>query len=336
MKCIYCLKSFPKKGFKKREHVIPQCLGKFHTNNLILRNTVCDNCNQYFGDEVEVHLGRDSIVGIQRYAHGIKSKKLSHKHNRLRIEFADKEIKGLLGTIGYSKATGETSVAPVSQVGVFHSGRKGYVYFPPQEVPEAEVLRKVGYDLQKEISIITASHLDAERIISLLKQKGIEFRMTRKGSLPKAPLDKGKINIKISSRIDHIIMRSISKIAFNYLVFIKGKNYVLKNAFDGIRNFIRYDEGMSIEYFFPCKSSPVEFTEEFTEMYNIEKNNGHILLIQSNEEELLATIDLFITNNYMVRYCRNFESEKEPTIIAGHFFDTDAKRIYKLKYKSNQ
>lgn len=61
MKCIYCLEDKPISEYRKREHVIPQCFGNFMPNNLILHKTVCDNCNQYFGDIIELNLGKDTI-----------------------------------------------------------------------------------------------------------------------------------------------------------------------------------------------------------------------------------------------------------------------------------
>ena len=63
IKCIYCLKEKISNEFRKREHVIPQMFGRFK-NNLILRGFVCDNCNRYFGDNLELALGRDTIEGI--------------------------------------------------------------------------------------------------------------------------------------------------------------------------------------------------------------------------------------------------------------------------------
>ena len=84
MICIYCLEDKPQSNFQKREHVIPQCFGKFTPDNLILYNDVCDECNQYFSENLELFLGRDTLEGIERFRHGIKSK--SHINNRKRIK----------------------------------------------------------------------------------------------------------------------------------------------------------------------------------------------------------------------------------------------------------
>ena len=88
MKCIYCLQDKQNTDFLKREHVIPQCLGKFLPDNIILYESVCDQCNQYFGDNLELYLGRDSFEGIQRHKYGITPK--SPLRRRLRIKSKSK------------------------------------------------------------------------------------------------------------------------------------------------------------------------------------------------------------------------------------------------------
>jgi len=70
MKCVYCLKDKKPSDFRKVEHVIPQAFGKFK-NNHTLRKIICTDCNQKFGDILEIRLGRDTIDGIYRTLFGI-------------------------------------------------------------------------------------------------------------------------------------------------------------------------------------------------------------------------------------------------------------------------
>src|SRR5205814_9517651 len=66
--CIYCQGS----GVKfNREHVIPEAFGKFKDNFVL--TCVCVNCNQFFGDELELVLGRNSREAILRLHHGVKA-----------------------------------------------------------------------------------------------------------------------------------------------------------------------------------------------------------------------------------------------------------------------
>lgn len=69
--CIYCLRELPKSKFN-REHVIPEAFGKFK-DNFVLHNTVCEDCNQHFGDNLDLILGRGSFEALQRIEEEIKS-----------------------------------------------------------------------------------------------------------------------------------------------------------------------------------------------------------------------------------------------------------------------
>lgn len=62
--CVYCRKTGGKNLFT-REHVIPEAFGKF-TNNFTLLSEVSAECNQYFGDKLEIVLARGSYEAIAR------------------------------------------------------------------------------------------------------------------------------------------------------------------------------------------------------------------------------------------------------------------------------
>jgi hypothetical protein len=64
--CIYCLQDQSQAFFTKVEHVVPQSFGRFE-NNFTLHGTVCDECNKYFGDNLEIALGRDTYEGGLRF-----------------------------------------------------------------------------------------------------------------------------------------------------------------------------------------------------------------------------------------------------------------------------
>jgi HNH endonuclease len=65
--CIYCGSTTPP---KKREHVMSQALGRFEQNWTL--DCVCDECNQYFADNLELPLGRDSREALFRIDLGLK------------------------------------------------------------------------------------------------------------------------------------------------------------------------------------------------------------------------------------------------------------------------
>ncbi len=69
--CVYCLENKPISFFKKAEHVLPQSFGLFK-NNFTLRKIVCDQRNEYFGNNLEIVLARDTYEGGLRFETNIK------------------------------------------------------------------------------------------------------------------------------------------------------------------------------------------------------------------------------------------------------------------------
>src|SRR5258708_5084672 len=71
--CVYCRAT----GVPfNRDHVIPEAFGRFN-NNLVV-TCVCAKCNQFFGDELELVLGRNSREAILRLHHGVKAPTGAH------------------------------------------------------------------------------------------------------------------------------------------------------------------------------------------------------------------------------------------------------------------
>src|SRR5688572_29386815 len=65
--CIYCGSTRPP---TKREHVMSRALGTFEQNWTL--DSVCDECNKYFADNLELPLGRDSREALFRIDLGFK------------------------------------------------------------------------------------------------------------------------------------------------------------------------------------------------------------------------------------------------------------------------
>ena len=80
--CRLCGKSTPEATFKKESHVIPESLG----NRELRSYEECDECNAYFGRELEDHLSK--FLGPERALTTIKTKKgkLKHKYRKSSIQ----------------------------------------------------------------------------------------------------------------------------------------------------------------------------------------------------------------------------------------------------------
>jgi hypothetical protein len=66
--CIYCPQTDPSR-FHGVEHVMPRGFGRFGSGTPTL-DSVCDDCNDYFGRELNQLLTRDTYEGISRYSRG--------------------------------------------------------------------------------------------------------------------------------------------------------------------------------------------------------------------------------------------------------------------------
>ncbi len=88
--CLFCTASGP---FTKPEHIIPKALGN---DDLILRNEVCDKCNQYFGSKVEKFVLGKTPIAFWRTFLGIRK-----KHGALpRVDLSQpKKEKGRLASV---------------------------------------------------------------------------------------------------------------------------------------------------------------------------------------------------------------------------------------------
>lgn len=330
IKCIYCLKYKSSSQYKKREHVIPQCYGKFTPNNLILYKTVCDECNQYFGEKIELYLGRDTIEGVMRYKYGIKPSELLKRHKRLEIKiYEEGELKNMIVMPKPSGVHGEIDLPTVTQAGFFNKDKQEYDYFEPQDMPTAKELKEHGYELEKN-DLIANNEEDMNRLLRVLKEKGMDFKLGKEIEWPENKKGR-KILVKVTPIIDRIIYRGLSKIAFNYLARVVGKDFVLLEDFNGIRNFIRYDEGKSNDYF--CgRGLPILQEDRFLRKYNIrgKVTDGHLIIVKWRKMDLISKISIFNMATYLIRFCRNFSGRIWRPISYGHHFDINSKEVNKL------
>src|SRR4030042_5961695 len=142
MKCIYCLEKKPIGCFKKTEHVLPQSFGRFK-NNLTLNHIVCDDCNKYFGDHLEISLARDSFEGISRFEHSLKEPKEYKSpgiNSRITIKVDEGPLKGAYAFLEYSADVDKILQKPAQQVGFKKIGLSEYEYFLLDKIPNKESL----------------------------------------------------------------------------------------------------------------------------------------------------------------------------------------------------
>lgn len=329
IKCIYCLKDKAASEYQKREHVMPQGYGTFTPDNLILNETVCDDCNQYFGEKLELYLGRDTIEGVMRYLHGIKPRKFPKTHSRLKFIIPEGELKGMIVIPRYSGVDGECNIEPALQVGFFKKNKEEYDYFEPQQIPSAKELIEKGYAIkEKKNPLIANNKEDLKYLLKILKERGMDIKLVEDIEWPEYVKERNKTLVKGTARIDQIIYRGFSKIAFNYLAYVAGKNFTLIEDFNGIRNFIRFGEGNSNDFFDVNVPSILRY-DQILKRYNLKETNGHLIIAEWNGMNLVSKLSIFNIQTYLIKLCKHFKGVWRP-ISVGHLFDVSTGEVSPL------
>ncbi|MGR3303486.1 MAG: HNH endonuclease, partial [Candidatus Scalindua sp.] len=169
MKCIYCLEDKPNNFFENTEHVLSQSFGKFK-NNLTLNKIVCDECNEYFGNHLEIFLGRDTLEGMSRFEHKVKKKhefKSSGEKSRISIKVDEGHFKGAYACREYSDSEDKIIIKPIPQVGFKKIDGADYVYFPLDEIPDKQYLEKhFSLNAPESITTLGCTSKDAQKPLS--------------------------------------------------------------------------------------------------------------------------------------------------------------------------
>ena len=325
MKCIYCLEDKPKSFFKKTEHVLPQSFGKFK-NNLTLNKIVCDECNEYFGNHLEISLGRDTLEGMSRFEHKVKKKhefKSSGEKSRIRIKVDEGHFKGAYACREYSDSEDKIIIKPIPQVGFKKIDGADYVYFPLDEIPDKQYLDKhFVLNVPKSITVLGCTSKDAQKHLS---EKNITLSMNPTGefSYSEEPFDWGCV---VTGKIDQTIFRSIAKIAFNYLSYWAGRDIVVDRPFNPIRRYIRIGEETSFPFVVIIEKAIM-----FDEPMEGKRRLGHIITLDWSDSKLSITsnVSLFNFNNYSVLLAKDYKG-KSFNLPKGNFFNIYGNEILEI------
>ncbi|PIQ45183.1 MAG: hypothetical protein COW04_09020 [Deltaproteobacteria bacterium CG12_big_fil_rev_8_21_14_0_65_43_10] len=328
MKCIYCVEDKPLTSFIKTEHVMPQSFGLF-TNNFTLK-IVCDDCNKYFGDNLEITMARDTLEGAYRFKFELKSPnefKSLGKKSRIIIKIAEGECRGAYAYREYSQDQNEIVVKPVPQIGFLKKQPSEYEYYLLDQIPKKDYLDKNEFDL-KNPRAIRAFGIDVNTACKVLSEKGIKFEY--KGEAGLRENQREDLFCEVNALIDTTVFRAISKIAFNYLVYWEGADFLLHQSFDPARKFIRYGEKADYPL---CVvgNNPILGDEP------VEGNRrlGHIITVNwaSDKISIVSQVSIFNGATYCVSLARNFSGNLQ-NIRRGHFFNVNNKKILDLEARS--
>lgn len=327
MRCIYCLEEKTEDLFSRPEHVLSQAFGRFK-NNLTLRNTVCDECNQFFGDNLELELGRDTFEGEARFQHKVKlpgEYRSVGKRSRLIRRFVEGPFKGAYFYLGYSKPLDKVVALPCAQIG-FLKRDSGREYFLLDEVPLKLDEEKFNLKHSEGIKILGTDEKTAK---VLLKERGIVCKFDR---YEDCSIDESSSSslAEIEYTIDQPIFRAIAKIGFNYLAYWEEPDFVFHEAFDAIREFIRW--GKSPDYQLLAIRQGSILADEPVEG---KRRLGHLVTVNWARDgiSIVSQISLMNLLTYSVILAPDFSGERK-SIKRGHFFNLANYEIEELKVKN--
>jgi len=316
--CIYCLNEKPQTEFN-REHVLPDSFGKF-INALILHDMVCKECNQYFGDKLDIVLARGSMQGAMRYFQSVKPLANFDQVIRERVKLAARTI--------YDRDFREAEFIKTPE-GEGLAFTPGLVYFSKLEEKEIFVSLKAletgkYSDIQnldsEQLVILSCRDEDTKnRIQEALKlyNKGIEVMDDIPG-----PQKGDKVLVAVDAIIeDDLVNRAIAKVAFNYLAYTQGKEFVERPMFNPIRSYIRKDSSTQK---FVKRINPIKL---FGDTQEARRRKGHVTTVDlsSDKRTVIGIVEFFITLAYQV----NLGTYGNITIpiSAGHYYDNISKEV---------
>lgn len=216
-------------------------MGRYEDGLVLSNYQVCKECNIYFDKTFEDKMGLNSYEAFLRMRHG--TKKVSD----------GRQVRGARITIkGSSSVLNGLTLIPVADsnnperfhfdiepcVGIKISDDE-YQYYLPDEIPDAteEVLGR----LKNSMDPIIQFGCDEEKIRQILVEKGyIDQKSDYNEKCITDELKEKEFWTKINFVIDSTVKRLCAKTAFNFLCYSTSTDYVLNNAFDPIRNYIRY------------------------------------------------------------------------------------------------
>ena len=323
--CIYCLKDEQEVAFTKAEHVVPQSFGKFE-NNLTLNGCVCDSCNQFFGDNLELLFARDSIEGTHRYRFGQKPPKdyQPRKDPRVRYEIQEGPNTGFPAWVNFD---GSTTPNVTLKPGFRVSGVNGEdpKFYAPDELPTAkDLLASMG--VKKADFQIKVVEIEFEKAQRLLEKKG--YKNTRWEG-PEYP-ELGPIYTETIAKVDALTFRTVAKVVFNYMTHQHGAAFALLPSFNGMRSYIRWETELP-ERSTWMDQKPIVMDKEFEGQLV----GGHFVTLHWHypSGRLMGQVSFYNQFRYTIALTPTTQPLSIIPESSGHFFNIVEKKIFPMMHK---
>lgn len=293
---------------------MPRAFGRFKKNLTVF--SVCEECNQWFGDNLEVSFTRNSGEAVSRLLSGVKSAREGPQIAGDRIEIMADDGTAFAGGRSYfTEHTDGTLIASyVAQVGFRATEDQQPVLFAEEELTREIVEQYRGC----EAVVICETESDFERLAATLNEHGYHHESVL-CVLPNASLPLVREPLRVDYRLDKGVFRTIGKIAFNYLAYVAGAAFCLSPDFDAFRRFVRYGEG-DWQSFMAISLDPLLSQER---LFGIRQTSGHLLVVEwlRGNDSLTGSVKLFNDIHYHIRFASRMTVVWRE-IMSGHHFRT--------------
>jgi len=315
-RCIYCLVEKDESSFHGREHVIPQAFGLFDGNNLVLK-CVCDDCNKFFGDGIDLKLARDSVEAIERINVGLKSaadfKSLGPKSTS-HVEIKEGPLAGALGFNAANPEGVELRILPFPQVSFAKAADGPFHWFRTHQLPTKDDLVALGFERGCTLHI-GGQDIGDEEVCELLTAKG--FDLSTFTHVGESPSPNGRVYAETVAKVSHPEFRAVTKISLNYLAAVVGSKVALMPAFDAAREYARYGEQRAKVNVRP-----------FENPWFIGRK-GHYISITRSDDLIVAQLSLLLRIQFFVALATG--DDTVPLISTAHFFDLTTNKLIEIE-----
>jgi len=165
--------------------------------------------------------------------------------------------------------------------------------------------------------------VDPDELAKHLAEKGIAFRYQG----PYVPEERpDTIGCDLEGTIDHVIFRSVAKIAFNYLARWEGSDFVQHRAFDKARRYIRWGHAPGYKLI-QLDEKAILADEPIEGMRRL----GHLVTVNWAQDgiSVLAQVSLFNWMTYLVLLAPDFTGPP-PELTRGHLFNVSNGELLEL------
>lgn len=305
--------------YKNGEHIIPAGIGG---KQKLPKNYVSDQFNNFISKNEQKFL-RNSIISVPRQilGPGKRGSLISKKQTKSEISVFTQINDDTLFSLGYIKQGKAFEIPHI--VLNFITGETQLSL--PKDNFEQELLefKKSISDGDFKVKLIKFPALDTNTFLFGIKseieenyncfvasqdgtknpfnQKILNSALEVTSAITRsASVSSSKIKAHQKAKIDINYYRCCAKIAFNYIAYLKGNEFVNQQKFDAVRNLIV--QGINDEL---VQISPT-FPKNFA---NIFPADSHQILITKIDDNLVANICLYNHFNQGVLLCENFNDE---------------------------